>query len=97
MGNIFDSNLAREGFAYLSFNASAARLLLPDSLLYAVEDMSTAKYVVMSCGKWKGQDADGVELMFEDGNDAPFSLLLCLSQMDRSLAGTNGRELPFSV
>ncbi|MCC4595435.1 hypothetical protein NRY95_05550 [Xanthomonas campestris pv. phormiicola] len=89
--NYFDTELARAGYFYVSYNAGAARLLVPDSRKTMLDDMRTGRYVIVSTGPWKDQqDRSGLELLFEDGTDSPFCLhLLVQEQSDRVLPETD--------
>ena len=84
--NFFDMEQARKGFFYLSWNAGAGRLLVPDVHIGLIPDMVVAQYVIVSRGPWRAQgNRDALELVFEDGSDAPFSLQLMAEQTDRLL------------
>lgn len=85
--NYWDTPQAQKGFFYLSWNAGAARLLVPNSVENQINEMKTARYVVISRGKWNGRDA--LELMFEDGSDSPYCLHLLTEQCDRLLPKTD--------
>ncbi|EFM3454819.1 hypothetical protein HB548_005033 [Escherichia coli] len=61
---------AQAGYVYLSWNAGAARLLVPDAAKHLLREMRGAEYVIISKGTLDGRDA--LELVFEDGSDAPF-------------------------
>src|SRR5438034_971361 len=94
--NYWDMDHAKQGFFYLSWNAGAARLLVPASQESQIEEMSSAKYVIISKGKLSGKDA--LELMFEDDSDAPFCLYLDQAQTDRNLpAKDQGSGFDFCV
>lgn len=75
------------GLFYLSWNAGAGRLLVPDSRLADLQEMATATYyVIVSRGPWPERGRrEGFELLFEDGSDAPFCLHLSAEQSDRLL------------
>lgn len=80
----FDSPAAKAGYLYLSWNAGAARLLLPDNRHDWLNEMASAREVIISRGPWtaaRGRDA--LELMFEDDSDAPFAIRLTMEQTDR--------------
>lgn len=79
--NYFDLAPARAGLLFLTWNASVARLLVPDSLAYAIPEMKTGKHCVISRGNWMGRDA--LEIMFDDDSRAPFSLKIEAHQCDR--------------
>lgn len=88
--NYWDSDHARAGYLYLSWNAGAARLLVPDSQKPLIREMKTGKYVIVSRGPWSDQGGrDGLELLFEDGSDAPFAVHLVADQTDRLLPEEN--------
>lgn len=88
--NYWDLEHAKAGFCFLSWNAGAARLLLPDSQKAMLRDMKTARYVVISRGPWTDQGGrDSLELMFEDETDSPFCLHLLSGQSDRMLPEGN--------
>jgi hypothetical protein len=81
--NYWDTEHAKKGYFYLSWNAGAARLLVPKSQENQIKEMKAALYVVISRGKFQGRDA--LELMFEDNTDAPYSIHLVTEQCDRLL------------
>lgn len=84
--NFFDSEHARKGLFYLSWNAGAGRLLVPDCQKHLVSEMRTAKYVIISRGPWIEQgDIDALEMLFEDHSDSPFVLMMSHAQCDRLL------------
>lgn len=87
--NYWTSDLAKAGYAFLSYNAGAARLLLPPALAPAVEEMKLAREVILSVGHWPAKQADGVEVMFEDDSDSPWALHMSLEQCDRRLPEDN--------
>lgn len=88
--NYWDSEQARAGFCYLSWNAGAARLLMPDGLKSILREMRTAQYVIVSRGPWHEQGGrDALELLFEDGTDSPYCLHLVAEQTDRLLPEDN--------
>jgi hypothetical protein len=80
----WDSEHARAGYVFLSWNAGAARLLLPDSQKSMLREMKTAQYVIISRGPWREQgNREAIELLFEDHSDGPFVLHLVAEQCDR--------------
>jgi len=85
--NYFDSRLAKAGYFFLSWNAGAGRLLVPDTQKPQLRDMKTAEYVVVSFGPWIEAGAiPAVEVLFEDHTDRPYSLILSPGQYDRTLS-----------
>jgi hypothetical protein len=97
--NYWDSQYAQNGYYFLSFNACAARLLMPRSHRSVFRDMRTASEVIISRGPWPEQlRADAIEVMFEDGSTAPFALHFGLEQVDRLLpAEDEGVPLTFTA
>lgn len=85
--NYFDTELARNGFLYLSWNASVARLLVPDSQFFQIQEMKTGKYCVITRGLMGGRDT--LEIMFEDGSNAPFVIYIDTAQTDRLIINDN--------
>lgn len=92
--NYWDSELARAGFVFLSWNAGAARLLLPDSMKSAIHEMRTARHVVITRGPWDAMcGREGLELLFDDDTDEPYCLTIGVGQTDRILpARDEGRD-----
>ncbi|HFO9369580.1 hypothetical protein, partial [Escherichia coli] len=78
---------AQAGYVYLSWNAGAARLLVPDAAKHLLREMRGAEYVIISKGTLHGRDA--LELVFEDGSDAPFVIHMLSEQCDRLLPENN--------
>lgn len=88
--NYFDSEHAAGGLYFLSWNAGAGRLLMPDSRVLDLREMRSAKYVIVSRGPWPERGGrEGIELLFEDNSDAPFCLHLSAEQSDRLLPEIN--------
>lgn len=71
------------GLLYVSVNAGAFRLLVPDAHAALIGDMCgpTVAYVVVTGGRYAGRPA--LELMWEDGSDAPFSIHIDARRVDR--------------
>lgn len=74
---------------FLSWNASTARLLVPDSQLPLVDEMRTGRIVIISRGPLQG--IDSLELMFDDDSDSPFALHIDMRQTDRAIADDGKR------
>lgn len=88
--NYWDSEYADAGLFYLSWNAGAGRLLVPDSRLAELQEMQTAQVVIVSRGPWpERKKAEGIELLFEDNSDSPYCLHLSIEQTDRLLPDLN--------
>ncbi len=80
--NYFESPAAKAGYVFLSINAGAFRLLVPDSIAQAlVEEIATANEVIISRGAWESQgNRDAFEIMFEDNSDSPYALHISANQ-----------------
>lgn len=84
--NYWQSPQAAKGYCYLSWNAGAARVLVPRAMEPHVTEMKTGEFVVISRGRFEGRDA--LELMFEDQSDAPYCLHIVAEQCDRVIPDT---------
>ena len=81
--NYWDSELAREGKLFVSVNAGAIRVLLPPSLYGDLADMRAAPECVLSRGPWPAEhQAEGIEIMWDYGSDAPYALHLTPASFD---------------
>lgn len=73
-----------KGFVYLSINAGAFRLLVPDAFVADIKDMATATEVIITRGPWHEKGVmDAIEILFEDHTDDPYSIHLLSAQVDR--------------
>lgn len=82
--NFWDSAPAQAGYCFLTWNAGAARLLLPDPQKALLPEMRGARSVIISRGPWTDQGGrDALELMFEGKRETPFCLHLVAEQADR--------------
>ncbi len=79
--NYWLSEHAEKGLCYLSWNAGAGRLLLPDKASTILTDVNSADHVVITRGILRGKDS--YEIMFDDGSDEPFALFIDVQQSDR--------------
>lgn len=97
--NYWDSEQAQAGKFFITVNAGAFRLLVPRNQERALEDMATAKLVVVSRGAWPQQGKhDAYEVLFDDASDNPYCLHLSSEAFAGSPAATdNGRMFAFSV
>jgi hypothetical protein len=74
---------ATRGYFFLSWHAGAARLLVPDTAQSSLQEMRTGSIAIISRGPWTDQDGrEAIEILFEDGSDAPFSCTLLAEQCD---------------
>ncbi len=84
---------AKAGFCYLSANAGALRLLVPEAAEGFLDEMRTGNAVTIENSISNPNKC--VDLVFEDGSTTPFSLSLDREQIDRLL--TLGDGVPFTV
>ena len=96
--NYWDSELAKEGLFYLSWNAGVGRLLVPNARRCDLREMSSAAYVIVSRGPWHERGGrDALELLFEDGSDSPYVIHLSVEQTDRMLPDGNQSRFVITV
>ncbi len=86
--NYFDSESAKHGNFFVSVNAGAFRLLVPDNRVDDLNEMKTAKEIVISEGPcWpdgKGsRPRKALEILFDDWSDTPYSTWVTDEQADR--------------
>ena len=68
---------ARRGEFRLSLHGGAFRLLVPPSKEAEIAEWRSAVEVIISRGPWPQiGKSDGLEILFEDRSDAPYSILL---------------------
>ena len=87
--NYWDMPNAKKGCFYLSWNASAARLLVPEFQKAAIAEMKTAKEIIISRGIWHPHGRAALELLFEDYTNSPFSIHIVTEQCDRLIPETD--------
>ena len=93
--NFWETEMAKEGNLFLSFNAGAARLLVPKNHKN-LPDMTACDYVILTRGRWQGQPS--YELLFEDNSDSPFVIHMNGATFDRLLPESEaGRDLPLYI
>lgn len=85
--NYFDTEHARNGLFYVSWNASTARILVPECCSSHINEMRTGRICVISRGIFKGHDS--LELMFDDDSDAPYALHIGMGSVDREIKNDN--------
>lgn len=87
--NYWGSEHASKGLVFLSWNAGAGRLLIPDCQKPMLREMRSAKHVIVSRGPWTEQGGrEALELLFEDGSESPFCIHMLEEQCDRRLPST---------
>lgn len=80
----WDTEHAQRGYLYLSWNASCARVLVPDVAKPILRELKSAREVIVSRGPWIDQGGrEAIELLWEDDSDAPFAVQLVSEQCDR--------------
>lgn len=92
--NYWQTEHASTGLLYLSGNAGALRLLVPEAAEGLLAEMRTGKRVTIEPSLHL-PDGQCVDLVFEDGTDSPFSVAVDLKQIDRPLQ--RGAGIPFTV
>ena len=86
----WDSELARAGLVFLSWNAGAGRLMIPDPMKGMLREIRKAREVIVSRGPWHEQGGrEALELMWEDDSDAPYCVHVGIEQTDRLLPDTD--------
>ncbi len=97
--NFWDDPMAQSGYFFMSWNAGAGRLLVPDSQLDMLPDMQSAEEVIVSVGPWPRAGFDtATELLFEDHSDEPLVLHIGPQQTDRVLPESDsGTPFPVTV
>lgn len=95
--NYWETQQAKAGLCYLTWNAGAARLLVPTPSKAIIKETEGARMVVVSRGSWPEQgNQEGLELLWEDDSNNPFCLLLSLAQTDRLFKQSDSKT-PFVV
>jgi hypothetical protein len=95
--NFWETEFNERGLYYLSGNAGAYRLLVPDAHFKTYPEMQTAKEVVITKGVDRLQKREMVEIMFDDHTESPFTLYLPLEQTDNRTADDKPEGRPFDV
>lgn len=91
--NFWESAFGKNGYYYLSLNAGACRLLVPN--MDYMHEIRTGKFTKINLG----EDSSGrmcCEVVFEDGTYSPFTLNISLNQMHSlPLENEFGKKIPF--
>ncbi|AEM48067.1 hypothetical protein Acife_1944 [Acidithiobacillus ferrivorans SS3] len=97
--NYWESDWAMRDLCYLSWNAGAGRLLVPDNVaLSFMTTMLTAKSIIIdrrSCRQ--GMARSHFDIVFDDRTKSPFILTLDNNMTDRSLGPANAQPRTFTV
>lgn len=90
--NYFHTPHARNGFLFVSWNAGALRLLVPDSMLAVLAEMRTGKIAVVTRGLLERRDA--LEILFDDETANPYAVHVLMEQCDRIIPDSeSGRRI----
>ena len=90
--NYFDSQQAKKGEFYLTWNSGCARLLVPDNKKHQLSEMKTGKRVIITA------IPGGLEIVFDDESETPFLIQIANEQMDRVITKSDsGCTFQFSV
>jgi hypothetical protein len=82
--NYWQTEHCKAGYAYMTLNAGAYRLLVPPVNHKWLDEIRTAKEVVISRGAWpQANKKEAFEVMFEDFTDNPFAIYMDQVQWDR--------------
>jgi len=74
---------AQSGLLFLSWNACACRILIPDTQKYILAEMESAHTVIVSRGPFVKNGLDTIELLFERENLDPYVLTIPSCQSDK--------------
>lgn len=90
--NYWSTAQALSGYCFLSRNAAALRLLIPQAQSAWLQDILAAKKVTIERSL---EIPGGFDVVFEDGTDMPFFIGMSRGMMDCKLSRTN--RIPFTV
>jgi len=76
----WQSQHSRDGYVYLSPNAGAWRLLVPENWQH-LKEIKGAKGVALTRGRYQGLNC--IEILFDDESDSPFALWIGLNMVER--------------
>jgi hypothetical protein len=95
--NFWGGGLARAGLYYLTPNAGALRLLVPQSREVEISEMLTAKEVIVTRGTHRQAARPMVEILFDDHTPDPFVLQLSLEQIERGFSDAGDLPCRFLI
>lgn len=97
--NFWGSEVEQHGKFYLSVNAGAFRLLIPQKQEAAIPEFETAEQIIVCRGPWPdGGQVEAMEFIFDDLTDSPYRIQLSQAQVDRFPPKSDaGRECVFSA
>ena len=88
--NYWDHEYCQKGYFYLTWNAGAGRLLIPEVQFPLISEMKTGNDVIISRGSLNGKDS--YEILFEDYTEQPFSIHIGTDQSDRTLPSADTKK-----
>lgn len=92
----WESSYAKAGKVFLSINAGAFRLLVPDGV-FDLQEAETGKDIIISLGPGMGKHAM-FEIMFDDTSDNPYCVFFGSEQSDRLPNDSDHKKIgPFIV
>ncbi len=97
--NFWETVGNHHGLFFLSTNAGALRLMVPDSQRHVVNEFHNVKHVRVTRGLHHEVPSEiGIELVFVDDSRAPYVLQMHASNLDRLFPKSEaGQDLPFTV
>ncbi len=95
--NYWESEYARHGYCFLSFNARCFRLLLAPTLERGISDMRAAERVIIGFGRSTQMRRDMIRVLFEDRSDSPYVVQLSAEQVDVIPESTSENDLLFAL
>ena len=94
--NFWETEWNEQGRLYLSGNAGAFRLLVPDEHFHWHSEIQKTKEVVITQGIDRIQKKEMVEMLFDDHTDTPIAFWLDEAQIDRE-GDSRPEGFPFHV
>ena len=93
------SHMEKQGLFFLWWNDGEGRLLVPRKYEHTVDEMLTGRKVIIICGnRLFVTDKNAVEILFDDGTDAPFYVEVNSRQCSQLLPDNeNGITFPFGI
>lgn len=67
--NYWTSEHAEAGYCYLTWNAGAARILIPDAVRHLLREMKGAREVIISRGPWTDQGGGITVIAYTRGGE----------------------------
>lgn len=95
--NFFETEHARNGCFYISFNAGTARVLMPKKILEKADISDDVTEVIITYGYWDRAEDYGFELLFEDNTVHPFCMYTQINMVNRLLKNKVVHTLPLHI